>query len=262
MNTTLSEGDDEDQEDSMAGDRFSQIYSQRTRIAGTTPGDDDLKGLVESERSAVLQARRAERERQIKRYQRASLAYIHSILKSHPDDANDVWGQVVIKWLEGKLHGYNREYSFRKYLKEILRNEVRAIYRNRQEEPERLGTEFDPQDEGHRSASSAFDDEYRNALLARAMNSVRQTDDRFFTLLQAQIDASVNGQKEPRASALAELLDVTVDNARAIRKRARDAYAKAILNEVREDLGTTDADHVREALQDLGLEAYCRRVLE
>jgi len=263
--------DDSDAEhsESRAFGNFSEIASQRTRIVRAVDRlqlESSLQELNDSEREAALTARRVERERQIKRYQRASLAYIHSMLRQHPDDANDVWGRVVIKWLEGKLGTYNRQYSFRIYLKEILRNEVRAVFReykrNNDHGPQRMASDFDPEDEGHQSASCAFDEEYRNTLLARAMTKVRSADERFYTVLQVQIEASLNGRKPPRAAALADLLEVSADNARAIRKRARDAYARAILDEIQEESGASDQAEIREILGELGLESYCRRVMD
>lgn len=76
-----------------------------------------------------------------------------------------------------------------------------------------------------------------------------------------QIDAEQSGAKQPRSADIAAALNTTEENARAIRKRARDAYAAAIIAETAEWIGTSEIQRIRETLEDLGLLDYCQRAL-
>ncbi|MFY8058252.1 MAG: hypothetical protein ACOVRM_10955, partial [Planctomycetaceae bacterium] len=156
-------------------------------------------------------------------------------------------------------------FSFRVYFKEVLRNEVRGYLRERAREAKRgwehLDTDFDPQDPEHHSASEEFDSHFRTGLLQRALNNLKDSEERFFLVLQMQIDAEQSGAKQPRSADIAAALNTTEENARAIRKRARDAYAAAIIAETAEWIGTSEIQRIRETLEDLGLLDYCQRAL-
>jgi len=264
-----SEKPEPEKSDSFGYRHLSEIPSERTRIVRAigrpeNPLESQTPDEVEALRAARL-AQRTERERQIKRYQNAVLAYVRSMLRGDQQGVNEVWDRIVLKWLEGRLSSYDRSYSFRVFFKEVLRNEVRGYLRERARDArlgkERLDSDFEPEDPEHRSASEEFDSHFRSGMLQRALASLKETEERFFLVLQLQIEAEQNGKKQPRSAEIAAALNTSEDNARAVRKRARDAYALAIINETIEWIGTSDRNRIRETLADLGLLEYCERAL-
>lgn len=246
---------------------LSDIPTERTRLVkaiGKPEKEPDEVDTVEAEaQRAARLAQRTERERQIKRYQVAGLCYVRSMLRGDLQAASEVWDQIVLKWLEGRLSGYDRNCSFRIYFKEVLRNAVRRYLREHMQggkaDVRQLDSEIDIEDHRHKSASEEFDGHFRTGLLQRALDSLQQTDARCHQVLRLQIEAEQSGQKQPRASELAALLSTSEENARTIRKRARDAYARAIVDETAELIGTRDSVRIRETLQELGLADYCAR---
>lgn len=264
-----SEKPGEEGTDSFGYRNLSEIPSERTRIVRAVGRPENTPPVAEnadseSQRAARL-AQRTERERQIKRYQSAGLAYVRSMLRADQQGVIEVWDRIILKWLEGRLSNYDRNFSFRVYFKEVLRNEVRGYLRERAREAKRgwehLDTDFDPQDPEHHSASEEFDSHFRTGLLQRALNNLKDTEERFFLVLQMQIDAEQSGAKQPRSADIAAALNTTEENARAIRKRARDAYAAAVIAETAEWIGTSEIQRIRETLEDLGLLDYCQRAL-
>lgn len=255
--------------DSFGYKHFSDIPSERTRIVRAIGRPENPQAAESPDEAEALRAarlaQRTERERQIKRYQNAGLAYIRSMLRGDQQGVTEVWDRIVLKWLEGRLSTYDRSFSFRIFFKEVLRNEVRGYLRGRARDArlgqERLDSDFEPEDREHRSASEEFDSHFRSGMLQRALASLKETEERFFLVLQLQIEAEQNGKKQPRSSEIANALNTTEENARAIRKRARDAYAQAIIKETAEWIGTSDRNRVCETLADLGLLEYCERSL-
>lgn len=246
---------------------LSDIPTERTRLVkaiGRPEKEPDQADTAEAEaQRAARLAQRTERERQIKRYQVAGLCYVRSMLRGDLQAASEVWDQIVIKWLEGRLSSYDRNCSFRIYFKEVLRNAVRRYLREHMRggkaDVEQLDSEIDIEDHRHQSASAEFDGHIRTGLLQRALDSLQQTDARCHQVLRLQIEAEQSGRKQPRSAELAALLSTTEENARTIRKRARDAYARAIADETADLIGTRDTVRIRETLQELGLFDYCAR---
>lgn len=246
---------------------LSDIPTERTRLVkaiGRPEKEPEEVDTVEAEaQRAARLAQRTERERQIKRYQVAGLCYVRSMLRGDLQASSEVWDQIVINWLEGRFSSYDRNRSFRIYFKEVLRNAVRRYLREHlpggKAAVEQLNSEIDIEDHRHKSASEEFDGHFRTGLLQRALDSLRQNDARWHKVLSLQIEAEQSGEKQPRSSELAALLGTTEENARTIRKRARDAYARAIVDETAELIGTRDSARIRETLQELGLFDYCAR---
>lgn len=246
---------------------LSDIPTERTRLVRAIgrpekePEQPDSPD-AEAQRAARL-AQRTERERQIKRYQVAGLSYVRSMLRGDMQAASEVWDQIVLKWLEGRLSTYDRTYSFRLYFKEVLRNAVRRYLRDHlkggKAGAELLDSDLEIEDHRHQSASEEFDAHFRTGLLQRALASLEQTDARCHQVLIMQIEAEQSGRKQPRSAELARVLSTTEENARTVRKRARDAYARAIVAETADLIGTRDQLRVRETLQELGLLEYCIR---
>ncbi|MFM7057673.1 MAG: hypothetical protein ACKO2P_12210 [Planctomycetota bacterium] len=248
---------------------LSDIPTERTRLVRAISRPEREPEQTDSPEAEAQRAKRLaqrmERERQIKRYQVAGLSYVRSMLRGDLQAATDVWDQIVLTWLEGRLSNYNRSYSFRLYFKEVLRNAVRSYLRDHlrggKAAAEQLAADISIEDHRHQSASEEFDAHFRTGLLQRALASLEETDARGHQVLRIQMEAEQAGRKQPRSAELAELFSTTEDNVRTIRKRARDAYARAIVTETAELIGTCDQLRIRETLQELGLMEYCIRAL-
>ncbi|MEM0926632.1 MAG: hypothetical protein AAGJ83_11385, partial [Planctomycetota bacterium] len=111
-------------------DRIVSEVSGILRAIGEPIPDPDTSIDLES-KQRLEEARRlqlADRERFLKRYQPAILAFLHVVLRNS-DAVSVVWERFIAKWLNGKLAKYDPEVgSFRKYLKTVLRNECRAYF--------------------------------------------------------------------------------------------------------------------------------------
>lgn len=101
-----------------------------------------------------------DRERQIKRYQVACKVYLGAMLRN-PEAVSTVWERNIVKWMEGKLSGYDESGSFRVYLKTVLRHEVFAYGREQKRDakhgPVRMDSAYDHPDALEATASEAFD---------------------------------------------------------------------------------------------------------
>lgn len=260
---------DRDRSGALVYRNLSEIPSERTSIVRSIGRPEQAPEQPDTPHANTLRAlqmqQRMERERQIKRYQTAGLSYVRSMLRGNLQAASEVWDQIVFKWLEGRLSTYDRSLSFRIYFKAVLRNAVRRYVqdrkRNTQLAAECLAPELDLEDPRHLSASEEFDNHLRSDLLRRALNRLQETDSRCHQILQLQIDAEIDGRQQLRSAQLAELIQTSEEHARTIRRRARHAYARAIIAETEELTGTSDVCRIRETLRDLGLLEYCRRAL-
>ena len=230
--------------------------------------DDDPKTRREKEVARAQQ--RLDRERQIKRYQVASMAYIGAMLRN-PDAVSTVWERIVDKWLEGKLSNYDVSLSFRAYLKTVLRHEVFAFSREQKYEaekgPTRMDSGYDVPDGLEATASEAFDQKLQDTILERALEAVRQEDTQYYETLKLLMNAAASEDKAPKSKDLAAFLsevgktNISEDNARRIKSRARHMYSRKIIEQIGLFIESTDLSKIETAARDWNLIAYCEKVL-
>lgn len=230
--------------------------------------EDDA--TTQREKNEARDRQRLDRERQIKRYQVASMAYIGAMLRD-PNAVSVVWEQVIFKWLEGKLSGYDETKSFRNYLKTVLRNEVFAYGRGQKRErevgPRRMDSTYDQPDALEATASIAFDRKLQDTVVDRALLAVQQEDTLYHETLRILMQAVASEQKSPKSRQLAAMLSeiggttVSEDNARQIKKRARQMFSRKIIDQVGEFINSSNLEKIEKALRDWNLIAYCEKAL-
>lgn len=224
-------------------------------------------------RQAKEKARRQQmddRERQIKRYQVACMAYIGAMLRKS-EAVTTVWEHIVDKWLEGKLSGWDESQPFKIYLKTVLRHEVFAYGREQKREaehgPVRLDSGYDHADTLEATASEAFDRGVQDTVIERALEAIRREDTLYYETLKLLTGAVASERKAPKSKEIAAFLStidgkkISEENARQIKKRAKEAFARKIIEEVGLFIGNSDLEKIEAALRDWNLIAYCEKEL-
>lgn len=271
----------------IASAEESSQYSQLEKIPTKANIGDGLarpipapeKELDPEARRKVEEARaeqRSIREQAIKRYQVACMAYIGAMLRKS-DAVTTVWERVVDKWLAGKLSGYSpvggggKPQLFRVYLKTVLRHEVFAYGREQKREaehgPVRLDSGYDHADTLEATASEAFDSGVQDTVIERALEAIRREDTLYYETLKLLTGALASERKTPKSKEIAAFLStidgkkISEENARQIKKRAKEAFARKIIEEVGLFIGNSDLEKIEAALRDWNLIAYCEKEL-
>lgn len=231
------------------------------------PGENEDPEIRQQLEEARLQQRML-RERAIKRYQVACMAYIGAIAKN-TEATTMIWDRVVEKWLEGKLSGYDQSRSFRVYLKSVLRNEVFAYTREQNREANlgvvRLDSNYEHPDAQEATASEAFDRGMQQTVIDRALEAVRQADTLYHEALKVLMNANASEEKSPNSTELAAILSdidgkkISPDNARQIKKRARQMFSRMIIKQVGLIIESDSLAAIEVALQDWNLIPYCQK---
>ncbi|MEY3174301.1 MAG: hypothetical protein RLZZ436_2215 [Planctomycetota bacterium] len=240
------------------------------------PGDEldaEARRKIEEDRAE----QRAIREQAIKRYQVACMAYIGAMVRNS-DAVTSVWERVVEKWMEGALSGYRRVSDdgkpqlFRAYLKTVLRHEVFAYARDEAREAKRgmvnLPSEYDHVDALEVSASEAFDRGIQDTVISRSLEAIRLEDSLYFETLRLLMNAVASDSKAPRSTALSEFLSqlsgrrISEDNARTIKKRARQMFSRKIIEQVALFIEDNDLNRIEAALRDWNLLPFCETALQ
>jgi DNA-directed RNA polymerase specialized sigma24 family protein len=241
-------------------------------LGKTIPSLGDQATAEERERrEAERREQMCHRERFLKKYQLAIMAYLTSMLRD-ADYVNEVWHAFVVKMYEGQLSSYDaRHGSFHVFLKTILYNDVQTFWRrlgrDRQKGPGPLPSSYDPVDEDATTASVAFDQGLRNSLIERAIDSIKQEDSLHHATLKALMLAVADGIKPLSSKEMADHLSrvsctiISPAYARQLKRRAQQLFAKKLIDEVALLLGTTNHSQIKQALDDLELARYCNKML-
>lgn len=253
-------------------DRIATEKSAIKRALGEpiAPPEVDDDSEVRREKEEARTRQRSDRERQIKRYQVASMAYLGAMLRN-TDAVTAVWERIVDKWLEGKLSSYDESRSFRTYLKTVLRNEVFAYGREQSNEaangPMRMESGYDQPDALEATASEAFDRKLQDTIIERALESVRKEDTLYYETLKLMMNAVASERKTPKSKELAAFLSgvggttISEDNARQIKKRARQMFSRKIIEQMGLFVESQSLSKIEKALRDWNLLAYCEKAL-
>ena len=254
---------------------IDQIVTEKSKVKNSVAPAEPLPAIDDDPeiRQAKEKARKQQcddRERQIKRYQVACMAYIGAMLRKS-GAVTTVWERVVDKWLEGKLSGYDESQSFRVYLKTVLRHEVFALGREQKREtehgPVRLDSGYDHADALEATASEAFDHGVQDTVIERALESIRREDTLYYETLKLLTGAVASEKKAPKSKEIAAFLStidgkrISEENARQIKKRAKEAFSRKIIEEVGLFIRNSDLEKIEAALRDWNLIAYCEKGL-
>lgn len=223
-----------------------------------------------SARRRINQARERqllERERFLKRYQPAIMAFIGTILQDS-DAVTEVWEGFVEKWLCGKLSRFDpSKGSFRKYLKTVLRNACRQhwIELSKRREVTDAGVEYE-QNDVQSEAENAFDRRLKAWILEAAIESVGQEDKRHYEIVKCVIQSgSGNGRttKEIGEHLTLQLGENYSSSAiRQMKKRAKARLAEKLIEQTGLVLDSCLLNDVEETMAELGLLHFCRTQLD
>ncbi|MEY3228081.1 MAG: hypothetical protein RLZZ536_2700 [Planctomycetota bacterium] len=227
------------------------------------PADDDDE-LTQQRKKIAIAQQQSERERFLKRYQLAILGYLGAFLRDQ-DAVDAVWDKFVDKWLDGKLGTYDPNRSFRRFLKEVLRNDVYAYWNTKRREQQRgnfrLDSAFEHEDDLDRTASEVFDCNLRDEILEQALESM-DPGSPGHQLISLLTEAAISGNPLPDTEELARIFGISPDAARQRLHRSRKLYADKIIEQVVQLIHSRNLEHVRETLIDLDLLKYCKKALE
>ena len=154
---------------------------------------------------------------------------------------------------------------FRNYVKTVLFHLV-SNYRKRQqklphplpaESPELANLASPPEDAGQQ-----FDENWRQALLSRALQRLAEIQPAYHAVLQFRA-ANPKMPSSEMAARLGEQLGKvhTADGVRQSLRRARAAFAELLVSEVAQSLEAPTPARVEEELADLNLLPYCQPAL-
>ena len=182
--------------------------------------------------------------------------------------AEDLTQEFALRFIQGRFERANRDRGrFRDYVRGSLFRLVQDHYREQARGP-RLGPlEHDPVGHDEQAAGDqAFRESWRQELLARAWRALEQDEKEagqpFHAVLRLRAD-----QPELTGNQMAELLterlgrSISASNLRQLLHRARERFAKLLLDDIRQSLEDAPLDRVAEELAELNLLKYCKDAL-
>lgn len=243
-------------EPSLIQDRLSVIVTRWTL-------------LQQAHGSSPKTARQAQ-ERLLNRYGGAIRRYLLGCVRN-TDQADELYQEFAIKFIEGGLHGANPEKGrFRHYLKGVLFHLLADQHQKRKRQPAGWHSELpEPAESGTSTpeAEAAFQEQWRAELLANAW-------------IQLEAEEKANGQlsftvlsyrrdhPDDRSEAMAQALSkqsgkpMTAAGLRQSLHRARERFADILLEQVAHSLSEPTVESLQEELVDLKLVQYCEPALE
>lgn len=247
-------------------------YSQIRRVLAKplVQPSDSATSQEREKVAAVRDQQLKERERFVLRYEKAIKAFLGKKL-GNLDKVEQVYAFFIQKCMEGKLSNYDpAKASFRKYLKTVLRNSCYEYARQNAAEDNwvQMETGISPTDNAiDQLADQAFNQKLIETIFRRALDSIENVDHLYFITIKLITEATYRDIKPPSSSELASILSanggrpISEENARKIKSRAKKVFAKRIILEVGELIGTDNLDELENALIDIGILQYCKKAL-
>jgi RNA polymerase sigma factor (sigma-70 family) len=183
-----------------------------------------------------------------------------------PSAADDLTQEFALSLVRGKFHRANPVHGrFRNYVKTVLFHLV-SSYRKRQQKVPRVLAQDNPAmadlASPPDSASSEFDEHWRETLLARAWRNLAETKPAYHAVLQVRASNPNLSSSEMAEHLTAQLgKRFTAESVRQNLRRARAAFAEFLVEEVAQSLDSPSKEQVEQELADLKLLACCRSVL-
>jgi RNA polymerase sigma factor (sigma-70 family) len=214
------------------------------------------------------------RARLMERYHGAAYRYLLASL-GDADAADDVFQEFALRLARGDFrHADPGRGKFRQFVKTALINLVRDYHRKRrrvgqslqalQLEPLASDASHDVEAEDERLVQS-----WRAELLSRAWIALRTGEARtgrpYYSVLRLKADNPALSSPELAARLSAELQKQPPWTDAAVRKllqRAREEFARLLIEEVAQGLEGPSPDELEAELLALGLHAYCRPALK
>ncbi|MEO1529682.1 MAG: sigma factor, partial [Planctomycetota bacterium] len=197
------------------------------------------------------------------RYVDAIRHYLRRLV-SNEDDVEDVLQQFLVKVIENGFQRASPDRGrFRHYLIRAIRNEV-VTWQRKQSKRRTLSIAAieDPADSEADQASTDWDQQWHQCVLARCWKHLRQYESDHDGNLAYSVLSTASENSGLRSEALAELVTASSGQtltAPAFRKqlsRARRLFAEFIIREVSETLEQPSPESVKAELRDLGLTPF------
>ena len=208
-------------------------------------------------------------QQMIDRYGSAIHRYLLGALRD-PAAADDAYQEFALRFLKGDYRSADPQRGrFRSFLKTILYRLVVEHYRGtkRRKSPQLESGFPEPAVLDARENDEVFLQTWRDELLKRAWNALEQIEQQggrpLFTVMRARVDNPELRSAE-LASQLTEKLHkpISAANARVLLHRAREDFARLLLQEVAETIDSPTRIGIQEELGDLGVLEYCRPALD
>jgi RNA polymerase sigma-70 factor (ECF subfamily) len=208
-------------------------------------------------------------QRLMQRYGGAVYRYLLHLVRD-PNVADELAQEFAYRFVRGDFKRVSPERGrFRNFVRTAVGNLVIDYHRRQRTRPRALPAEqldnlidLEPDRERDRQ----FLDSWRNELLMRAWNGLRElqetTGQPLYDVLRFRAD-----HPELRSVQLAEQLSaqlgrpITSGGVRQTLHRARDRFASKLLDEVAQSLEHPSTEDLEQELSELGLLEYCRGVL-
>ncbi|MGP0063155.1 MAG: RNA polymerase sigma factor [Isosphaeraceae bacterium] len=203
------------------------------------------------------------------RYVGAVHRYLLKALRD-PDAAQELDQEFALRFLRGDFrHGDPTRGRFRDYVKRAVQNLMKDYYRRKRPVASLDSGVPEPavEDEGLAQFDRQFLQSWRNDLLDRSWNAVKELEERtgqpYYTVLRTRVDHPEQTSKG-WADRLAEALGRPISPGafRQTLQRARRAYANHLIGEVAGSLNDLRPQALEEELADLELLEYCRPYLK
>jgi len=203
------------------------------------------------------------------RYAGAVHRYLLEALKD-PEAAAELDQEFALRFLRSDFrHGDPTRGRFRDYVKRVLQNLMKDYYRRKRPVASLDSgiTALAVEDEGLAQLDHQFLQSWRNDLLDRSWNAVKELEHKtgqpYYTVLRIRVDHPDLKSSE-WADRLAEALGRPISPGafRQALQRARRVYADHLIGEVADSLDDLRPQALEEELADLELLEYCRPYLK
>jgi RNA polymerase sigma-70 factor (ECF subfamily) len=206
----------------------------------------------------------------LERYFGAAYWYLRAVVRD-PHDTDDLAQEFSLAFLRGELGRYEPGRGrFRDYLKGALGHLLADYFSRRKARPaavefaETVEPALPPDDAG---LDREFQSRWRDQLLNCAWMSLAEVESQSGTPYYQVLLARVT---EPAASIASMTVDLGArlkrelneSAVRQILRRAREKFAKLLIDEVSRSLGGANPEWLRQELADLDLLVYCQSALE
>lgn len=248
-----------EQQDSLPASRLSRIETLWSVVCEAHEGSDVR--------------RQPAQELLMQRYGPAIKQYLIASLRDM-EQAEEVFQEFALKFIKGDLRNVSPEKGkFRAYVKTVLANLIRT-HHQKQTKLRKLGSGNDL-DSAHEATSLEGDEHrqeqllvsaWREDLLSRTWEALSRESDESdspnYQTLKYRVEHPAENY-EQLSEALSRLSDreVKPGNARIMIHRARNRFAKLMIDQVADTLPTGDLEFVEEELAELGLLHYCQGTL-
>jgi RNA polymerase sigma factor (sigma-70 family) len=218
--------------------------------------------LLRQAHGGASEEARAAQELLLARYRGAVFRYLRKAVGEN--DAEDLAQEFSLTLVQGKLrHAHPHRGRFRDYVRTILFRLV-ARHRRRGAKLPRPTAEVDAQapDAGAETGPN-FDTAWRDELLARAWEALRQTQPSWHEVLHFRArHPDLSSQEMARALGARLGRGRTAEGVRQTLHRARGKFAELLLDELRHSLANPTSADLLDELVELGLLDYCRPALD